>query len=158
MTTEFTRVGVMAALREGPYGRCVYECDNDVVDHQVVNLLYDNGVTASFTMVGQSEYRDRQTIIFGTKGELRGNGEKIIHYDFLTGKTQEIAIEQPQTGLQGHGGGDYNLIQKFVEAVATRDPSGILSGPVESLETHLTTFAAERARLENRVVEITVSG
>lgn len=154
MTTEFSREGVMTALREGPYGRCVYECDNDVVDHQVVNLLYDNGVTASFTMIGESETRDRQTIIFGTKGELRGNGEKIFHYDFLTGKTREIEIEQPPTSIQGHGGGDYNLIKTFVEAVATRDPSGILSGPLESLETHLTVFAAERARLEKRVVEV----
>jgi hypothetical protein len=85
---------------------------------------------------------------------LRGDGRKIVHYDFLTGKTEEIVTKLPQTKLSGHGGGDYGLIQCFVAAVANRDPSGILSGPTESLETHLTAFAAERARRENRVVQV----
>lgn len=154
ITTDFTQAGVMAALRDGPYGRCVYECDNDVVDHQVVNLLYDNGATASFTMIGPSEYRARQTTIYGTRGELRGDGEKIAHYDFLSGKTEEIVTKEPDSRLNLHGGGDYGLMQRFVAAVAKRDPGGLLSGPTESLETHLTVFAAERARRENRVVQV----
>ncbi len=151
ITTNVTREGVEEALRDGPYGHCVYENDNDVVDHQVVNLLYDNGATASFTMISTSEMRDRETIIFGTRGELRGNGEKIVHYDFLTGKTEDILVEKPESG---HGGGDYGLMAHFVEAVAKRDPSLILSGPDESLETHLTVFAAERARREKLVVQV----
>jgi predicted dehydrogenase len=154
ITTDFTEAGVMAALRDGPYGRCVYECDNDVVDHQVVNLVYDNGATASFTMIGPSELRDRQTAIYGTRGELRGDGEKIVHYDFLSDKTEEIVTKKPETRMGGHSGGDYGLMQHFVAAVANRDRSLILSGPTESLETHLTVFAAERARRENRVVQV----
>ncbi|GHO96758.1 oxidoreductase [Reticulibacter mediterranei] len=154
ITTEFSEQGVLDALRNGPYGRCVYECDNDVVDHQVVNLLYDNGATASFTMIATSETRDRETIIFGTRGELRGNGEKIVHYNFLSGKTEEIAIEGPETGMAGHGGGDYGIMKAFVAAVAQRDPNLILSGPAESLETHLTVFAAERARREGSTVRV----
>ena len=154
ITTDFTQAGVIASLRHGPYGRCVYECDNDVVDHQVVNLLYDHGATASFTMIGPSEFRDRQTSIYGTRGELRGDGKKIVHYDFLTDKTEEIVTELSETRLSGHGGGDYSLMQCFVAAVANRDPSGILSGPIESLETHMTVFAAERAHRDFRVVQV----
>jgi predicted dehydrogenase len=154
ITTDFTQSGLMAVLQHGPYGRCVYESDNDVVDHQVVNLLYVNGATASFTMIGPSEFRDRQTTIFGTRGELRGDGRKIVHYDFLTTRTQEIVTKLPETRLSGHGAGDYSLMQHFVAAVAHRDPSLILSGPTESLETHMTVFAAERARRENRVVQV----
>jgi hypothetical protein len=85
---------------------------------------------------------------------LRGDGRKIVHYDFLTDKTEEIVTKLPQTKLRGHGGGDYALMQRFVAAVANRDPSGILSGPTESLETHLTVFAAERARRQHRVVQV----
>jgi predicted dehydrogenase len=154
ITTDLSETGVIAALQDGPYGRCVYECDNDVVDHQVVNLLYEGGATATFTMIATSESRQRQSTIFGTRGELRGDGEKITHYDFLSGNTSEIAVDKFETKLSGHGGGDYGVIKSFVAAVATRDPGLILSGPQESLETHLTVFAAEQARLENRVLTI----
>jgi hypothetical protein len=144
----------MAALRHGPYGRCVYECDNDVVDHQVVNLLYETGATASFTMIGTSEARERQTVIYGTRGELRGDGQKILHYDFLTASLREIVPDTSAVALDGHGGGDYALMKHFVAAVAHDDSSFILSGPTESLETHLTVFAAERARREGLVVHV----
>lgn len=158
ITTEFTEEGVTAALRDGPYGRCVYECDNDVVDHQVVNLLYANGATGTFTMIGTSEARDRETLIFGTRGELRGNSEKIIHYDFLTNQTQEIHATHADTRLLWHSDGDYLLMKNFIAAVATRDRSLILSGPAETLETHLTVFAAEQARHESRVVPVAAYG
>lgn len=149
ITTDFSEEGVIEALRNGPYGRCVYECDNDVVDHQVVSLEYERGTTASFTMIATSETRDRETIIFGTQGEIRGNGHRIVHYDFLTEETHEYDIERVEE-VSGHGGGDYGLMQSFVTAVAQYDPGRILSGPEESLETHLTIFAAEQARREQR--------
>ena len=41
---------VTDALNSTNYGKCVYETDNDVVDHQVVNVEYAGGVTASITM------------------------------------------------------------------------------------------------------------
>lgn len=155
ISPEPTAESVLAALAEGPYGRCVWECDNDVVDRQVVNLLYANGVTASFTMVGTSELRNRQTTIFGTKGELRGDGERILHYDFLTGRTEIFTAEKPTTQrLGGHGGGDYAVIESFVAAVANNDSNLILSGATESLETHLTVFAAEAARRAGQVVHL----
>ncbi len=155
ITTDFTYEGILRVLREGPYGRCVYECDNDVVDHQVVNLLYENGAIATFTMIATSEARERLTTIYGTRGELRGNGMEIVHYDFLNENVNTIPIVEHVTEqFSGHGGGDYRLIESFVEAVATGDRSKILSGPHESLETHLTVFAAEQARHEQRVVRI----
>ena len=76
------------ALRNGPYayGRCVYEMDNDVCDHQVVNTEFENGATAAFSMVGFTEaICERKTKIFGTLGELTGDGvDEIRVYDFLT--------------------------------------------------------------------------
>lgn len=154
ITPDLTPEGVRRALQEGPYGRCVYECDNDVVDHQVVNLLYEGGVTASFTMTAFTEQADRKTFIFGTRGELRGNGRDITIYDFLTDQTKVIDTSVAASVASGHGGGDFGLMQRFIAAVASGDTSLILSGAQETLETHLTTFAAEQSRLEGRTIEV----
>jgi hypothetical protein len=146
---------ILAALKTGPYGRCVYTCDNDVVDNQVVNMLFAGGGTAAFTMTAFTELGHRKTRIFGSRGELYGNGEDITHYDFLTDEKRTIpTVTADSSLLGGHGGGDYGLMDHFIDAVAYQDPSYILSGPEESLETHRMVFAAERARCEHRVVDL----
>jgi len=147
---------VTEALRTGPYGRCVYACDNDVVDHQVVNMQFEGGATASFTMTAFSSKRDRETRIFGTRGELYGDGRYIEVYDFLTDHTERFDVGTASDGsiLSGHGGGDLGLMTCFVAALLRNDPALILSGPAESLETHLMVFAAEQARHEKRVVDM----
>ena len=156
LTPDVTVEGVTEALRTGPYGRCVYKCDNDVVDHQVVSLLFANGATASFTMTAFTSHRNRETRIFGTRGEIYGDGSTIRVLDFLTDQTATIATERPETGevMAGHGGADYLIMRSFVTALATGDQSQILSGPEESLETHLMVFAAEASRHERRVVDV----
>lgn len=152
---EVTPENVYEALRSGPYGRCVYACDNDVVDHQIVNLQFAGGRTASFTMMAFTRIRDRETRLFGTRGELTGDGRYIRHFDFLSEKTTTIDVEaESPTPTSGHGGGDYWLMQHFTQALLDKDPRSILSGPDETLESHLIVFAAEQARLENRVVTL----
>jgi predicted dehydrogenase len=154
LTPDVTVEGVTAALQTGPYGRCVYAMDNDVVDHQTVIMRFAGGVTADFTMTGLSRYRDRETHIFGTRGEIYGDGETIEVYDFLTRTTERIATNVASDGsiLTGHGGGDHGMIESFVAALAANDPSQIVSGPAETLESHLMVFAAEHARKSNTVV------
>ncbi len=158
ITSEMTKGGIIHELRTGPYGRCVYECDNDVVDHQVVNMEFEGGETASFTMTGFTKARERETRIFGTRGELYGNGKKIQVHQFLNGKTEifDTTIDAPSVPktLDEHGGGDYALIDAFVSAVSHSDSSLILSGPEETLETHLMAFAAERSRREEKVIRL----
>ena len=156
LTPDVTAENLETALRQGPYGRCVYECDNDVVDHQVVNLQFAGNRSASFTMTAFNNADHRQTRVFGTRGSLEGNGVTIRHTDFLTDTTQTIDTNTNSDGsvLGGHGGGDFGLMDSFVRAVAEHDATQILSGPDESLESHLMVFAAEQARLENRVVEL----
>jgi len=93
--------------------------------------------------------------VFGTRGELVGDGSAIRHYDFLTDTWHQIDTDgSDHSILGGHGGGDYGLMCAFVEAVAQDDPGRILSGPRETLETHLMVFAAERSRRDNRVVSL----
>jgi predicted dehydrogenase len=150
---EFTPAALDEALHDGPYGRCVYACDNDVVDHQVVAMEFPGGATATFTMTAFNEVGGRRTSIFGTRGELSGDGETIRIYDFITRQTQVVTPEQTgaMSAAGGHGGGDAGLMDAFTEAVAAGDPGAIRSGPRESLASHLAVFAAERARLNGTV-------
>ena len=155
ITFDVTEPGVTEALRSGPYGRCVYECDNDVVDNQVVNIRFAGDKTASFTMTAFNQPGHRRTSIFGTRGEIYGDGQKIHLFDFLTEETRVIDTTSSDASLAGgHGGGDYGLMDAFIRAVAANDPGGLLSGPEETLESHLMVFAAEQARRENRVVDL----
>jgi predicted dehydrogenase len=151
-----TEADLDTALREGPYGRCVYACDNDAVDHQVVAMEFDAGATATFTMTAFNAGGHRRTRLFGTRGELEGDGETIRAYDFLTGATEVLQAQASgdATAGGGHGGGDGGLMDAFVRAVATGDRAHILSGPRESLQAHLAVFAAERARRQGTVERV----
>jgi predicted dehydrogenase len=142
---------VERALREGPYGRCVWACDNDVVDHQVVNLLYEHGVTASLTMTAFTRMRERETRIFGTRGELSGDGAAIEVHDFLSGRTSRHEVGEVTSG---HGGGDDGVMAAFVAAVAAGDPAQVPTSPADALSSHRIAFAAEAARRERRVVTL----
>jgi predicted dehydrogenase len=154
LTPDPTPASVQAALETGPYGRCVYHCDNDVVDHQIANISYASGKTATFTMQAFTRMRNRETHVFGTRGELAGDGRFIDHYDFLTDTTERLDTEAGEDGtvLAGHGGGDFGLMDAFVQAVAVQDPAYILSGADETLASHLLVFAAEQARRAGQVV------
>ncbi len=153
ITTDISEQGISKAIENGPYGRCVYECDNDVVDHQVVNMEFENGITASFTMTAFTPFSHRKTTLFGTRGQLTGDGNSIEIYDFLTDKVEKIEVSATGSGIfGGHGGGDNGLMDSFIQAVAARDASKILSGPCETLESHLMVFAAEKSRIDGQVV------
>ncbi|WP_190107490.1 Gfo/Idh/MocA family protein [Streptomyces cinnamoneus] len=151
----FTPHALDRALRTGPYGRCVYACDNDVVDHQVVAMEFPDGATATFTMTAFTEAAPRKTRIFGTRGELCGDGTSIQVHDFLTRSTTDVTPSRQgeMTAAGGHGGGDAGLMDAFVGAVAMGDPTRIRSGPRDSLASHLAVLAAERAR-RNGTVEM----
>lgn len=153
LTADATEQGVVKALRNGPYGRCVYQCDNDVVDNQVVIMQFEGGRTASFTMTAFTDAAQRKTRIFGARGEIYADGATIRIFDFLTEESRVIGTKSDSASLlSGHGGGDYALMDSFINAVAKNDRQYILSGPVETFESHAMVFAAEKARKENRVV------
>ncbi|WP_184951549.1 Gfo/Idh/MocA family protein [Paractinoplanes abujensis] len=154
VTPTPTAEAVEAALRDGPYGRCVYACDNDVVDHQVVNMAFPDGATCSFTVSAFTPTEHRRTRLQGTHGYLDGDGRTVRHLDFVTGREEVLdsAAEGGPSAADGHGGGDEGLVDAFLQAVATGDASGLLSGPAESLATHRVVWAAEQARRTDQVV------
>ena len=158
VTDDHTEEGLEQALREGPYGRCVFACDNDVVDHQVVNMEFASGRTANFVMTAFSNPRaDRTTRIFGSEGELIGDGRMIECHTYLDDKKEEIdtrEIASATEGLKGHGGGDGGIIAALTEAIHQKDPSLILSGPEDSLDSHLMVFAAEESRRTGATISL----
>lgn len=152
-----TLEAVEDALRNGPYGRCVYACDNDVVDNQTVMLEFEGPVTVTFTMTAFTPAIHRTSRIFGTRGYIDTDFVKIKVFDFLT-ETETVhdtsISADGATAASGHGGGDYYIMKAFVHAVATGDTSAIYSGPDETLESHRIVFAAEQSRLEGRIVRL----
>lgn len=147
----------MKALQEGPYGRCVYHCDNDVVDHQVVNMEFANEVTATFTMSAFTQECSRTLKLMGTKGEIRGAMEKneIELIRFCSSQSQNIELES-LGGHVGHGGGDEGLMRDFVEMLRNggQDKEGLTTSAQISVQSHLMAFAAEQSRLDRQVVEM----
>jgi predicted dehydrogenase len=143
------------ALQEGPYGRCVYHCDNDVVDHQVVNLEFANSVTVAFTMCAFTRDISRTIKLMGTTGEIHGDMEKneieIIH--FGSGKVERISFEN-SGGHVGHGGGDIGLIKDFLKLVRADGKSQGLTSANRSVQSHLMAFAAEQSRIDGRVIDL----
>jgi predicted dehydrogenase len=147
------------ALETGPYGRCVYRCDNDVVDHQIVNMEFESGTTGVLVMHGHAHEEARTMRFDGTRATLRGKfaygmDDSIEIHDHLTGRVERIA---PRRDVGGHGGGDEGMMAAFVRAL--RDPTtarGTRSTTTarEALESHLMAFAAEEARLNGTVVSM----
>ncbi len=155
ITADISRDGVTKAIKDGPYGRCVYACDNDVVDNQTVNLLFEDGSTCVFTMTAFNRPDHRKTKIFGTMGEIYGDGVFIEHFDFITQKTEKIDTRiSDNKVMQGHGGGDFGIMDNFVNAIIAGDPSLVISGADETIESHRMVFKAEQARRKNVVVDM----
>ncbi len=147
---------ILEAITTGPYGRCVYCCDNDVVDHQVVNLEYADGCTLSFTMNAFNE-GGRSVHLYGTEGELvSSRDQKTLElFSFRTGKWETIQIPVAGNDISsGHGGGDFGIMVDALSYLRGEAPSGSICPVRVSYENHITGFAAEESRLTGRVVDI----
>lgn len=153
LTSDLTYEGRLKALQEGPFGRCVYTCDNDVVDHQVVSMLTEQGATVTLTMQGHSHRECRSMRYEGARATLRalfGYGEDSIEvHDHLTGKVEHVEIP---SATSGHGGGDAGIVASFLRAM--RGDEAPLTTARESLESHLMAFAAEESRAASRVIDM----
>jgi predicted dehydrogenase len=147
---------VWEAISTGPYGRCVFACDNDVVDHQVVNMEFEGGVTVTFTMNAFNK-GGRDIRIFGTAGELTADMDRgtIRIYSFETKETTEITMKAiAGTITSGHGGGDTGIMEDLVKYFNDEEPSKSVCSLRTSYMNHLISFAAEEARVENKIVNM----
>ena len=135
---------VLTALRDGPYGRCVFACDNDVVDHQTLSLQFENDLFATFTMSAFSEKIDRTIKITGTKGELYGAlSANAVTLQRFGQPAEQIDLEV-LGGHEGHGGGDLGLAADFTDLL--EKGGGSRTSIEASMESHMIAFAAEESR------------
>jgi len=144
------------ALRNTDYGLCVYHANNDVVDHQTVNMEFEGGITATFSMNAFNQ-GGRYIRIFGTKGELyaHANATEITLYTFADMKTRKISITETQEDIAGgHGGGDIGIVRELYEYLSDSYTGFCAADIGVSVSNHLIGFAAEQARHEGRVVSV----
>lgn len=139
-----THDSVLEAIRTGPYGRCVFACDNDVVDQQTVSVEMTDGATLNFTMSGFTRHNTRRACFMGTEGELTAD----LYAGAITlsrfGEADRVfRVEE----AEGHSGGDAGLIRAFVELMLGGEPGPGLTSLDASLESHFLALAAEESRL-----------
>lgn len=163
-----TEQDVEEAMRNTEYGKCVYQSRNNVVDHQVVNMEFEDGVTASFTMTAFTpDKRGREMRLFGTKGIIEIFGKN--DYVHLT-RFADIKMNKPAhcekidvTGAcskdgvsitSGHGGGDSGIIDAIYYEFNDAYEGNAVSTGYQSYINHIISFAAEDSRLQYKVIDI----
>jgi predicted dehydrogenase len=143
---DVTEEAIYKALKEGPYGRCVYYCDNNVVDHQVVSMEFEGHVTADFTMTAFTGAGGRTIHVCGTNGDAFGNlgNNTLTIREF--GKEPEV-INTAYGDMSGHAGGDNRLIHDFLSAVSRGNCEESLTTGIDvSIQSHIMAIAAELSR------------
>ncbi len=152
IATDLSIEGILKALRDGPYGRCVYRCDNDVVDNQVVMMDMEDGTSASLTIHGFSYDGGRTIRMQGTEGTLLMEAlrREVEVYDHLRGRCDTL---RPGKTTGGHGGGDDGLMSAFLHSVEAGQQD-VMTSARASLESHLMAFAAEESRLTGNSIDM----
>lgn len=147
---------VKLALKTTQYGKCVYKCDNDVVDHQTVNMLFEDDVTATFTMSAFNK-GGRYIHIMGTKGELHAaldENDPIRIFDFETRQESQIPVVVEDRVGNGHSGGDRGIVEALYDYLNDCYLGCSISDISVSVHNHLMVFAAEESRANNTVVDM----
>ncbi|MBQ7039848.1 MAG: Gfo/Idh/MocA family oxidoreductase [Clostridia bacterium] len=149
---------VAEALKNTQYGKCVFKCNNNVVDHQVVNLEFEDGTVASFNMCAFNK-GGRYIRIMGTEGELYGSAStnEIEYFNFKTRQTETIQANDRMLSdsiVNGHGGGDSGIINALYDYIAEGKATKDLSEIEISVKNHMIAFAAEKSRVEGTIVDL----
>ena len=157
---EPTEANLLPILQTTDYGKCVFQSDNDVVDHQVVNMLMEDGVTVSFTMSAFNGKIDRGIHVMGTKGEIVGEMDQKLLTVRTFGMNEQhsysIDLDALCDDFTGHGGGDARMIYDVIRFVRGDEfDTSAITTIERSAESHYVAFAAEASRLaEGQVIDM----
>jgi len=149
--TQATFEERLEALRHTNFDRCVFQTDNDVVDHQVVAFEFENGITGTFTMTAFTPFGGRFLRLHGTHGFIRAEsdtGTIEIH------RHADCKVDKITIPTNVHNSADDTIMRNFIQALRENNPRMVLTPTDESLRTHTIAFAAEKSRREHRTIEI----
>ena len=152
-----TEENLREAYRKGPYGRCVFDCDNDVVDHQTVSIRFRNNVKAQLIMTAFTYDSGRRMYFHGTDGEIKLDEAKdTLLVERFGQPIQEFKISDIVTETMkdsfGHGGGDYGTVDAFYELLCGQDKTE--TSLEKSAESHFISYAAEESRKKGAAVQM----
>ncbi len=142
---------------DNPFGICAWDFDReDNVDHQTVNVFFEGGATASFSMVGGATRAQRSLHLVGTKGEIIGVFEdnRITLRKIAPHESQWFCERVIETSApaEGHAGGDIALIESFVDILGGKEPDYRACDLASAADAYRVAFAAEVAKNEGRTV------
>lgn len=143
-----TEENLINAIKNGPYGRCVFSCDNNVVDNQIVNMQFSNGITAALKMIGFAKDGGRNIRFYGTKGEIVLLEDKdTIEVKLFFGENKVYKISEITPEMSGHSGGDMGMLNKMYEVFTSKNE--VMETSLErSVYSHLMAITAEQSRLQ----------
>lgn len=145
---------ILRDLKHTQYDRCVYKCDNDVVDHQVEIMQFEDDITVTHTMTAFSKDIYRDIKIHGTKAELVGVMEKNYIEVRPYGGENRVITWEDAIAVGGHGGGDQGMMHDVYLAFNGETTDGVSFIDV-SIDSHLMSFAAEESRVNcGKVIDI----
>ena len=157
LSQDQSEEGILKAIETGPYGRCVYRCDNDVCDNQVTLIEFKNGVTVSFNLSGFTNKMCRTIKIMCENGEIRGDDStnviEITRFTSNAVNQYEQKVIHPGIVEGAHGGGDTGLMNDFMDMMNGKS-NGVKSSIDQSVESHIMAYAAEESRLSGKVIDI----
>jgi predicted dehydrogenase len=153
-----TEEALKEALQTGPYGRCVYKCDNHVCDHMSVILEFDGGITATFSLTAQTSDVHRDIHIMCEHGEIHGDeldgSIKVTHFRRNRAEAEKSRFQTSNVKYEsGHGGGDDGIMEDFT-ADLQQQSTDSRSSISRSVESHLMACAIEQARITGTVVNM----
>ena len=157
LSRPITEESIRKAYETSGYGKCVFACDNNVVDNQTVSMQFENGIRANLTMTAFTALPGRKMTFHGTLGEIEMDEEndyiRLSRYGkgtqfFSVKELLKVAIND----TFGHGGGDLMLVKDFYKALAGEGELGTTLD--RSIESHLMALAAEKSRVSGQVCAV----
>ncbi len=134
-------------LESGRFGRCVFHCDNDLVDNQVLTMQMDDGALITLCMDAFTLRDGRMTDIKMTGGEIVSDGIKITVVDFATRKSEVYDFTET-CKKPFHAGADHLIVENFLKEIRG-EKVNISTTIAESLPCHKVCFDAEKSRKNN---------